>query len=91
VHAKDMRIDREQLYRWGVLSLGMGRQIPRLTGLGGIKWNQFISTLYAAGHDYVVSIEHTGPFRVTTAPLKAQELIKRSFLISRGALKPYVH
>lgn len=30
VHAKDMEIDRDGLYRNGVLSLGMGWQIPRL-------------------------------------------------------------
>src|SRR4028118_329561 len=38
VHAKDMRIDREQLYQRGVLSLGMGWQIPRLPGLGEVQW-----------------------------------------------------
>ena len=58
VHAKDMRIDREQLYQRGVLSLGMGWQIPRLPGLGEVKWDRFISALYAVGYDYVVSIEH---------------------------------
>ncbi|MCB0125124.1 MAG: sugar phosphate isomerase/epimerase, partial [Caldilineaceae bacterium] len=29
VHAKDMRVDREQLYQRGVMSLGMGWQVPR--------------------------------------------------------------
>ena len=35
--AKDMEIDRDGLYRNGVLSLGMGWQIPRLPGLGEVR------------------------------------------------------
>ena len=37
VHAKDMEIDRDGLYRNGVVSLGMGWQIPRLPGLGEVR------------------------------------------------------
>jgi len=58
VHAKDMRIDRDQLYQRGIMSAGMGWQIPRLPGLGEVNWAQFISALYEVGYDYVVSIEH---------------------------------
>lgn len=86
VHAKDMRVDREQLYQHGVLSLGMGWQIPRLPGLGEVRWDQFISALYAVGYDYVVSIEHEDRAFEDT-----EELVKRGFLISRDALKPYIH
>lgn len=86
VHAKDMRIDREQLYQRGVLSLGMGWEIPRLPGLGEVQWNQFISALYAVGYDYVVSIEHEDRAFEGT-----EELVKRGFLIARDALKPYVY
>ena len=85
VHAKDMRIDREQLYQHGVLSLGMGWQIPRLPGLGEIQWNRFISALYAVGYDYVVSIEHED-----RAFERTEDLVKRGFLISRDALRPYI-
>jgi sugar phosphate isomerase/epimerase len=86
VHAKDMRVDREQLYQRGVLSLGMGWQIPRLPGLGEVKWDQFISALYAVGYDYVVSIEHED-----RAFEKTEELVQRGFLIARDALRPYIH
>jgi len=48
VHAKDLMIDREGLYQNGVLSLGMGWQVPRLPGLGDIDWRRFIRCLYAA-------------------------------------------
>ena len=86
VHAKDLRIDREQLYQRGVLSLGMGWQIPRLPGLGDVNWAQFISALYGVGYDYVVSIEHED-----RAFEKTEDLVKRGFLISRDVLRPYIH
>lgn len=86
VHAKDLRIDYEQLYQRGVTSLGMGWQIPRLPGLGDVNWSKFISALYGAGYDYVVSIEHED-----RAFEKTEELVKRGFLISRDVLRPYIH
>jgi sugar phosphate isomerase/epimerase len=86
VHAKDLRIDYEQLYQRGVLSLGMGWEIPRLPGLGDVKWGQFISALYGAGYDYVVSVEHED-----RAFEKTDELVKRGFLIARDTLRPLIH
>ena len=86
VHAKDMEIDREGLYRHGVGSLGMGWQIPRLPGLGEVDWGRFIGQLYRVGYDYVVSIEHEDrAFEATP------ELVERGFLIARDALAPYIH
>ena len=86
VHAKDLRIDRDQLYQRGVMSLGMGWQIPRLPGLGDVKWDQFISALYGVGYDYVISVEHED-----RAFEKTDKLVKRGFLIARDALRPYIH
>lgn len=86
VHAKDLQIDREGLYQNGVLSLGMGWQVPRLPGLGDVRWDQFISALYRSGYDYVISIEHED-----RAFEKTGELVKRGFLIARDALRPFVH
>ncbi|HET6314536.1 MAG TPA: sugar phosphate isomerase/epimerase [Chloroflexia bacterium] len=86
VHAKDMRIDREGLYQRGVLSAGMGWEIPRLPGLGEVRWDQFISALYAVGYDYVISIEHEDRAFEGT-----EDLVKRGFLISRDVLKPYIY
>jgi sugar phosphate isomerase/epimerase len=85
VHAKDMRIDYEQLYQRGVTSLGMGWQIPRLPGLGDVDWGKFISALYGAGYDYVVSIEHED-----RAFEKTEELVIRGFMLSRDVLRPYI-
>lgn len=86
VHAKDMRIDREGLYQRGVLSAGMGWEVPRLPGLGEVRWDQFISALYAVGYDYVISIEHEDRAFEGT-----EDLVKRGFLISRDVLKPYIY
>ena len=47
VHAKDMEIDRDGLYEHGMLSAGMGWQVPRLPGLGEVDWDRFIAALYA--------------------------------------------
>ena len=86
VHAKDMEIDRDGLYRNGTLSLGMGWQVPRLPGLGEVRWDRFIAALYREGYDYVVSIEHED--RAFEA---SEDLVKRGFLISRDVLKPLLH
>jgi sugar phosphate isomerase/epimerase len=85
VHAKDMRIDREQLYQRGVMSIGMGWQIPRLPGLGEVNWAKFIGALYAVGYDYVCSIEHED------RAFEGEELlVKRGLLIARDVLSPYL-
>jgi len=86
VHAKDMEVDREGLYRNGVLSLGMGWQIPRLPGLGEVRWDRFLSQLYKVGYDGVVSVEHED-----RAFEGSVELVQRGFLIARDALRPYLH
>jgi sugar phosphate isomerase/epimerase len=85
VHAKDMEINREGLYRNGVMSAGMGWQVPRLPGLGEVRWDRFIAALYAIGYDFVVSIEHED-----RAFEKTPELVDRGFLIARNALRPLI-
>lgn len=86
VHAKDLEIDQEGLYQNGILSQGMGWQIPRLPGLGDIDWGRFISALYRVGYDYVISIENED-----RAFEKTEDLIKRGFLLSRDILRPYIN
>ena len=85
VHAKDLEIDREGLFQNGVLSQGMGWQIPRLPGLGDIDWSRFISALYRVGYDKYISIEHED-----RAFEKTEELVKRGFLLARDVLRPYI-
>ncbi|MCL4559298.1 MAG: sugar phosphate isomerase/epimerase [Chloroflexi bacterium] len=85
VHAKDLKIDREGLYQHGVLSQGMGWQVPRLPGLGDMQWDKFFAALYAAGYDGVVSIEHED-----RSFEKSIDLVQRGFLLSRDVLRPYI-
>jgi sugar phosphate isomerase/epimerase len=86
VHAKDLHIDREGLYNHGVLSQGMGWQVPRLPGLGDMDWQKFFAALTAARYDYVVSIEHED--RIFEGD---EALVKRGFYLSRDVLKPFIH
>jgi len=58
VHAKDVEIDRDGLYQHGVMTRGMGWHVPRLPGLGEVRWNRFVAALYAVGYDDVLSVEH---------------------------------
>jgi sugar phosphate isomerase/epimerase len=85
VHAKDMEVDRDGLYQHGVMSLGVGWQVPRLPGLGEVRWDRFISALYAVGYDWVVSIEHED--RKFEGDL---ELVQRGFVLARNTLRPLI-
>jgi sugar phosphate isomerase/epimerase len=85
VHAKDMEIDRNGLFENGVLSAGMGWQIPRLPGLGEIRWERFVAALYRVGYRGVISIEHED--RSFEGDV---DLVKRGFLLARDVLRPLV-
>ena len=86
VHAKDLHIDREGLYQNGVLSQGMGWQVPRLPGLGDMDWAKFFAALTGVRYNYVVSIEHED-----RAFEGDEELVKRGFYLARDVLKPYCY
>jgi sugar phosphate isomerase/epimerase len=85
VHAKDLEVRRDGLYRHGTLSGGIGWQVPRLPGLGEVNWDRFLAALYAVGYDHVISIEHED--RRFEGD---EDLVKRGFLLARDALRPYV-
>jgi sugar phosphate isomerase/epimerase len=85
VHAKDLMIDRDGLYERGILSAGMGWQIPRLCGLGDVDWSDFFSGLYRAGYDGPVIIEHEDRLFEGT-----DEKIKRGFCLARDVLSPFI-
>jgi sugar phosphate isomerase/epimerase len=83
VHAKDLEIDRDGLYEHGVMSLGMGWQVPRMPGLGEVPWNRFVAALIAARYDGVVSVEHED--RAFEDDL---DKVKRGFILARNTLRP---
>ena len=86
VHAKDLEIDEDGLYENGIMSAGMGWQVPRVPGLGSVDWQAFMSALYRNGYEGVICVEHEDrQFEGT------DELVKRGFLLARDVLAPYVH
>jgi sugar phosphate isomerase/epimerase len=85
VHAKDLEVRRDGLYRHGTLSAGMGWQVPRLPGLGEVRWARFLAALYAVGYDGVVSVEHED--RRFEGDL---DLVQSGFLIARNTLRPLI-
>ena len=85
VQAKDVEINRDGLYERGVLSGGMGWQVPRLPGLGEAPWNRIFAALWRAGYDGDVIIEHEDrDFEGN------DDLVKRGFLLARDVLRPYI-
>ncbi len=85
VHAKDLMIDRDGLYENGIMSVGIGWQVPRMPGLGDLDWGMIFSGLYRAGYDGPVIIEHEDRnFEGTDAK------VKRGFLLARDVLAPFV-
>lgn len=85
VHAKDLMIDRDGLYDHGILSAGMGWQVPRMPGLGEVDWQDFFANLYRAGYDGPIIIEHED--RTFEG---SDDRIKRGFALARDILRPYV-
>jgi sugar phosphate isomerase/epimerase len=85
VHAKDLELDRDGLYDHGVMSTGMGWQVPRLPGLGEVRWDRFFAALYRNGYDGPVVIEHED-----RGFEGSEELVIRGFHLARDVLAPYV-
>lgn len=85
VHAKDLEIDRDGLYRHGVMSLGVGWQVPRLPGLGEVRWDRFFAALYRTGFDGPVIIEHEDRAFEGT-----DDLVIRGFHLARETLRPFI-
>ena len=82
--AKDLMIDRDGLYERGILSMGMGWQIPRIPGLGEVDWTVVFGELYRAGYEGDCIIEHEDRRFEGT-----DEKVKQGFLIARDILRPY--
>jgi sugar phosphate isomerase/epimerase len=86
VHAKDLEIRADGLYEHGIMSAGVGWQVPRICGLGDVDWGAFFGALYSEGYDYVASVEHED--RAFEGSLEA---VHRGFTIARDNLRPFVH
>jgi sugar phosphate isomerase/epimerase len=85
VHAKDLMIDRDGLYDHGILSAGMGWQVPRMPGLGEVDWPGVFAGLYRAGYDGPIIIEHED-----RGFEGSDDKVKRGFALARDVLRPFV-
>jgi sugar phosphate isomerase/epimerase len=83
VHAKDARIDQDDLYEQGV----MGHQwhTPKLPGMGDVNWGQFFGSLTDAGFNGAVCVEVEDRMFE-----KTPEDRERSLVISKRFLEQYV-
>jgi sugar phosphate isomerase/epimerase len=84
--AKDVLIDREGLYEHGVMSTGIGWQVPRLPGLGDVPWDRVFNALYRVGYDGPIVVEHEDKGFEGT-----DELVERGFRLARDQLAPWIH
>ncbi|MEU5366561.1 sugar phosphate isomerase/epimerase [Streptomyces sp. NPDC005925] len=69
VQAKDIEIDERARTRYGVFGKTVSRTSPvdvgwwryRIPGRGQLDWNRIIDTLYSAGYNGAVAVEHEDP------------------------------
>lgn len=85
VHAKDLKIDLDGLYEYGIMSTGIGWQIPKIPGLGDVNWSTFFSELTKVGFSGPVILEHED--RDYEGSLK---LIKEGLILARQNLYKYI-
>jgi sugar phosphate isomerase/epimerase len=67
------------------MSAGIGWQVPRLPGLGEVRWDRFLAALYQVGYDGCVVIEHED-----RSFEGSDDKVKAGFLLARNAVGPYV-
>ena len=91
VHAKDGRIRKDKLSRYGVHNKqldtknGSGYKEAKMPGLGDVDWKAFIESLKNIGYDFIVSIEHEDDEYAGTI-----EKVKEGLLIAKRELKKYI-
>jgi len=57
VHAKDARVDRDDLDDVGIMATPLEYHKPKLPGLGDVDWGRFFSVLSDTGYDGPVVVE----------------------------------
>ena len=86
VHAKDLMIDRDGLYERGILSAGIGWQVPRMPGLGEVDWSVILLRPLPG------RLRRAGDHRARGPAIRraATICVKRGFLLARDVLRPFV-
>ncbi|MCA9074452.1 MAG: sugar phosphate isomerase/epimerase [Planctomycetaceae bacterium] len=84
-HAKDVRVDYENLDDVGVIAYPPEFHTPKLPGLGDVNWGQFFSALTDTGYDGAVCVEvedraYEGTLESRKASLKQSATFLRNFI-----------
>jgi sugar phosphate isomerase/epimerase len=97
VHAKDARVDRQNLALQGALDLQPGKPVRDLVwayrtlgyGHGAQFWADFVSALRSVGYDGVLSIEHEDPLMDAEEAIgRAVALLKNTALFGPPSVVP---
>jgi sugar phosphate isomerase/epimerase len=93
VQAKDVEVDVAARTQFGVFGQVLDRQQwvsgwwrYRIPGLGEVDWRRVVDTLFQAGYDGVVSVEHEDP--VWSGDV---DRVHRGLSIARSTLAPHVN
>ena len=57
IHAKDVRIDKENLNQQGIMAYPNLWHTPKLPGMGDVNWGKFFSALTSVGYKGAVCVE----------------------------------
>ncbi len=57
IHYKDIKLLKEKLDECGILAYPLDYMVPKLPGLGDVKWNEFISALTEIGYNDYSCVE----------------------------------
>jgi len=85
VHAKDARLDKEQLDNVGILAHPNRYHTPKLPGMGDVDWGKFFSQLTDSGYDGAVCVEvedraFEGSLSARSAALRQAHSYLRQFI-----------
>ncbi len=89
VHAKDVRVDRDELDDVGIRAAPVKYHSPKLPGLGDVDWGQFISVLGDTGYDGPVCVEvedraYEESLDTRQAALRQSATYLRNFIARQG-------
>ena len=86
VHAKDAKLDRQQLNDVGILAEPLEYHTPKLPGLGDVDWPALVSVLKEIGYQGYVCVEVEDRDYEETLELRRQSLIQ-----SAACLQPLMN
>lgn len=81
VHLKDIKMNPEGLYQYGMFNYPSKFHSPKLVGLGDIDWGKFISALHDIRYNGYVCIEvEDKAFESCTEDIKKSVVISRNYI-----------